>query len=196
MRWTRRVGLFAALLLLIYTVWPLVDLYRLARALETRDAAALARLVDLNAIRGSVARQVLDTYLVRSGQSSRLGSVGRSLVVGAGAALAMPALAELTAPERVADLLAVGWPHTPFGSDSAPRVRIPASDFAALWQLYMASEYRFRRYQVSAPTQVPRSQRFGLTLYFGQWRWKLSDVELPEHLRVRLADEIIKATRQ
>jgi outer membrane protein TolC len=68
MRWTLRVAALLAVLLAAYAVWPVVGFCRLASALEARDAAALSAQVDFRALRTSLTKQILATYLELSGK--------------------------------------------------------------------------------------------------------------------------------
>lgn len=180
-------------LLAVYTVWPFVDLYRLARAIESRDVAALSRQVEFGAVQTSVTRQVLRTYLALSGQEQRVPAFARDALVSTVAASVQPALAQLVTPERMVDFFAAGWPQEAAPGGNAG-VDLFSGNFGRAWRLYLNSDYRLRNFEVSVPAEVEPKRRFRLQLYFIQWRWKLYGVELPEDVRVRAAQELIKAT--
>jgi hypothetical protein len=193
MRNAVRAGSVLFVLLAAYTVWPFVDLYRLARAIESRDVAALSRQVEFGAVQTSVTRQVLRTYLALSGQEQRVPAFARDALVSTVAASVQPALAQLVTPERMVDFFAEGWPKTAETGNSGS-VDLFSGSFGRAWRLYLNSEYRFRNFDVSVPAEVEPKRRFRLQLYLIQWRWKLYAVELPEEIRVRAAQELIKAT--
>jgi hypothetical protein len=194
MRLTLRVGLVLTVLLTAYSAWPFVELYRLARAIETRDLDTVSRHVDWSAVRLSVTRQVIDSYLQLTGRDAKLGRFGRDIAVDAGAAAAQSTMADATSAERLLKLLAEGWPKSAFPTGSYGRIDLTSGGLAGLWTLYLGSEYRLRDFAVTVPVSVPAKDRFGLGLRLAQWRWRLYRIQLPEELRVRLAKELIKAT--
>jgi hypothetical protein len=194
MRGTFRFGLVLALLLITFSLWPVVELYRLARAIETRDLETVSRHVDWAAVRISVTRQVIDSYLQLTGRDNRIGRLGRDIAIDAGVAVMQPAIAEATSSERLLKLLAEGWPKAAFPTGSYGRIDLTSGGLAGLWALYLGSEWRLRDFVVLVPVSVPAKDRFGLGLRLVQWRWKLYRIQLPEELRIRLAKELIKAT--
>jgi len=48
---------------------------------------------------------------------------------------------------------------------------------------------------VNVPATAPAARAFGLGFRLANWRWRLTNVRLPEHICVLLADEIIKSTK-
>lgn len=194
MRWTLRIGLLLGLLLLAYSIWPFIDLYRLGRAVEARDATAVAARIELRALRPSVSRQVFATYLRLTGNEARLGGIARDFVIGAGAALADSAIAEMMTVERLLDIVTDGLASRTLPGVS--RWEMVPRNLGGLWRIYADSEYRLDDFYVSLPPAVPPSQRFRMRLRLLQWTWKLHDVELPEDVRQRLAEELIKQTEK
>jgi Protein of unknown function (DUF2939) len=67
MLWIVVIILALIVVLTVYTVRPTYDLYRLASAVETRNAAAF--LVDFPSLRASLIKQVLDTDRKRADKS-------------------------------------------------------------------------------------------------------------------------------
>ncbi|WP_295391133.1 DUF2939 domain-containing protein [uncultured Thiodictyon sp.] len=65
-----RVLLALALIVFAYLVWPYLTLWRLDRALVRDDQAALARLVDLDAVRDAIRRQLNKEAVGRIGPPS------------------------------------------------------------------------------------------------------------------------------
>lgn len=190
MRLASRISLIFLILLAAYTVWPFYDLYRIARIIERRDVVALSRHIELRTLRGSLSRQVLGTYLRISGQEASLGKSTSDLVAGVSVSVAESSMAEYGSAERLIELFAEGWP-----SDERTRIRKLAlfpRTLETAWKLYLNSEYSFGHFYVSAPVAAPPKQRFRLQLQLKQWTWKLSDIQLPEELRMRLAQEIVK----
>ena len=79
-----------ALLLAAYTAWPLIGLYRLASAVEQRNAARLSELIAFPSLRRSFAEQVIATYLKLTGKDAGLGKLSQAMVVGVTASVADP----------------------------------------------------------------------------------------------------------
>ncbi len=46
------------------------------------------------------------------------------------------------------------------------------------------------------PPSLPRERRFVLEFRLIQWRWQLTGVRMPEHLTVRLAEELNKLLKR
>ena len=199
MRWAARISLVFLVSLAVYTAWPFVDLYRLARAIERRDVVALSERVEFRAVRTSVNRQVVAAYLRLTGKEARLGPFS-DVAVGLAVAMADPAMADVASAEKLLELFTKGWPQAVPASSQSPDAAGPAivlpRNPAALWQLYAGSEYRFNDFYVFLPPDVPAAQRFRLQLRLTQWTWKLNDVQLPADLRVQLAQELIRASER
>lgn len=196
MRWTFRIGLLCLILLMVYTAWPFVDLYRLGRAIERRDVAAVSARIDLRALRPALSRQVLATYLRLSGREAKLGGFARDVAVGIGASFANRALEDVITPQRVLELLteglsAVGEP----GGGTRPFAFAPSS-LGGFWDLYVTSEYKLQNFYVSVPPGLPPAQRVRLRLRLMQWTWKLYEIELPEAVISRLVEQLIQQTER
>jgi hypothetical protein len=73
MKKTLWIAAFLLVLLGAYTAWPYKGLYELSRALQARNAAALAENIHLPTLRRSVSEQVLLSYAKLIGASARLG---------------------------------------------------------------------------------------------------------------------------
>ena len=192
MRWTIRIGLVFLVLLTAYAAWPLMSLYRLAAAIETRNAAELADSIDLPLLRRSLTEQIVAEYLKLTGKASRLGALGTSFVVGMGATIADPTVARLLNLENLMDLLNKGSAGTGFELPAgiAP---VTSSSLSSAWRTWLNTEYSGSRFYVSLPPDAPPPQQFKLRLNLMEWQWKLTGVELPEKLRVQFAQEVIRA---
>ena len=193
MRKTLWIGLPLAALLIAYTAWPLVDLYRLSQAIQTRDLATLAGRVEMRSLRPSITRQVFSTYLALTGKDAGMGAVGRDMAIRLGASAVQPVLADFASAERVAGLFVDGWPR-PAGVSG--RIEIAPPGIGGLWSLYASSEYRLNDFYVSAPPDVPDKQAFRIQLRLIQWTWKLYDVQLPEAYLRQLAEQLIAAEKK
>ena len=189
MRW--KIPFVAVLLLLAaYTVWPFYGLQRLAAAVEARDVAALQQLIDARALRLSLARQISATYLAMTGKGAQFGAAA----AGIGSAIADALIGELLTPEALADLLSKGST----GALAQPGVAAPlaGSAFNNIWKTWLNSDYGLGNFYVRLPPDRPSIQQFRLHLRLVNWRWKLAGLEVPEELRLRLAQEWLKRERQ
>ena len=191
MRWAARISLVFLLLVAAYTVWPFIDLYRIARAIERRDVVALSERIELRSLHASINRQVAAAYLRLTGKEASLGRFASDVAAGA-AVLAQPAIADHGSTEKLLDLLADGWPREAFTGSSGKRIALMPRTLGTVWRLYANSEYSFQDFYVSVPVAVPPLQRFRLRLRLIQWTWKLVEVGMPEEFRLRLANELIK----
>ena len=191
MRWAARISLVFLILVAAYTVWPFIDLYRLATAIERRDVAGLSQRVELRALHASINRQVVAAYLRLTGKEASLGRLGSDVAVGLAASIAPPTVDEHASTARFLELLADGWPRDAFAG-SSKRITLMPRTFGTVWRLYANSEYSLDNFYVSVPVAVPPPQRFRLRLRLTQWTWKLFEVQLPDELRLRLANELIK----
>lgn len=195
MKWTIRITLALAVLLAAYTAWPLQGLYRLATAVEARNATAVAELVDFSNLRRSLTEQIVTTYLRLSGKADTLGPLGTNLAIGIGATVADPFVARMLNPEALLDLLNTGRAE---GGQiiAAGAPPITAASLRNIWQLWLNSEYSGSNVSFSLPPDRRAAEQFRLRLRLVQWRWKLAGVDLPEELRVKIAQELIKLQPQ
>ena len=189
MRKTLLIIVVLALAWIGYAAWPLYDLLKLARAVERGDVAEVTHRVNFARVRASLTQQIAEAYLQRTG--ARPGP----LVHGAVASVADPIVAKVISSEALAELLRTGWPRTVLPDQPRDAVGISVAGLGSVWQLFAASDYGIVRYEVAVPVSLPPGRAFRLQLRLAQWRWRLTAVQLPEPLRLLLADEIIKATK-
>ena len=175
-----------------YIAWPLYDLLVLVHAMEIRDGGTVTRHVYFDAVRVSLAQQVVAAYVRRT--KINISPFAQSMAAGV-LGIANPIVQKLISPEALSELLAVGWPVT-VGSDPPPgTVGITEGTIGTIWRVFKNSEYGFARFEVSAPSALPQQQRFRLTFRLLQWRWRLVAVTLPENIQNLLGDELAKALR-
>jgi hypothetical protein len=191
MRWTVRIGILCLVLLAGYTAWPFVDLYQLGRAIDRRDAAAVGDRIEIRGIRPSISRQVLATYLRLSGREAKLGGLS-NVVVRMGAALIDPTLEEMLSEDRLLDFFTRGLGEAVGEGQPAPRFDINFNSLRNVWDLYANSDYSFGDFYVSVPPATPMERRYRIHLHLIQWTWKLYGIELPEPMRVKLAQHLIE----
>jgi hypothetical protein len=191
MRWTLRIAAILTVLLLAYAIWPVVGFFRIASAIEARDAAALAKLVDFRALRKNLTKQVVTAYIELTGKEQKLGLLGKTFAVGVGTSYAEPIIARLLNEQTLIDLLTKGE-----GGDG---IKVPA-EFAPFspsamksgWQTWWASEYGLGDYYVYLPPDKPLDKQFKVKLSLTGLQWKLTGIDLPEPMKIELAQELVK----
>src|SRR5262245_20171806 len=196
MRWTFRIAAILAVLLLAYAIWPVVGFSRIASAIEARDGAALAKLVDFRALRQSLTKQIVAAYIELTGKEKQLGLMGKTLAVGIGTSYAEPIVAELLNEETLIDLLTKGETG---GGGGGVGVQIPAefapfskSAMQSAWQTWWASEYGLGDYYIFLPPDKPPEKQFKVRLSLKELQWKLTGLELPQSMRIELAQQLVK----
>ena len=108
MRWTLWIAVVLVVVLSAYAIWPVVGFYRIASAVDSRDAAALTQRVDFPSLRKSLTKQLIATYLELTGQKKKLGLLGNSIAMGIGGSIADPIVARLVNAETLLGLLTKG----------------------------------------------------------------------------------------
>ena len=108
MRWSLWITVVLVIALSAYAIWPVVGFYRIASAVDSRDAAALTQRVDFPSLRKSLTKQLIATYLELTGQKKKLGILGRSIAMGIGGSIADPIVARLVNAETLLGLLTKG----------------------------------------------------------------------------------------
>jgi Protein of unknown function (DUF2939) len=192
MRWTVGIVVVLIALLAAYTVWPLVALYRLATAVETRNVAAVVRMIELRPLRLSLIQQLIAECFRITG-TARLGPLGTNVAATLGATIADPIVDHLLKVDNLIVLLAEGSADVA----GAPRISLDfppltARSLTSAWRTWLSSDYAGTRFRVSLPPDKPTAQQFGIRLHVSNWRWKLTGLTLPESLLRRLAEEIVK----
>lgn len=195
MRKTVAVAALVIAFLAAYMAWPFVDLYRLGRAFERRDIASVADQVELRAVRPDLSRQVIATYLRLTGQEARLPGSLRDIATGVGAAVLDPLLEEIISVEKIVDLFDRGLVAGAGEAVPGGRLRLFPGGLDTAWDLFANADYKLTNVYVSVPPRVNPAQRFTMRLHLVQWRWKLYGIELPEPVRVSLAEELIRRSR-
>ena len=192
MRWTLRIAAILAVLLLAYAIWPVAGFFRIASAIEARDASALAKLVDFRALRKNLTKQVVAAYMELTGKEQKLGLLGKTFAVGVGTSYAEPIIAQLLNEQTLIDLLTKGK-----AGDQSIKVPAEFAPFSANamksgWQTWWASEYGLGDYYVYLPPDKPRDNQFKVKLSLTDMQWKLAGIDLPEPMRLELAQQLMK----
>jgi hypothetical protein len=191
MQWTLRIAAILAVILVAYAIWPVAGFYRIASAIESRDAASLSKRVDFRALRKSLTKQIVETYLEITGKEKKLGLLEKSIAVGVGTSVAEPIVARLINEKTLMGLLTEGnaGEGAKVSADLAP---FSKSAWGSGWKTWWNSEYRGDDYYVYLQPEKTRDDQFRVKLSLTQWRWKLAGIDLPEPLRVQLAQELVK----
>jgi hypothetical protein len=189
MRWFLRISLIAGVLLVAYTAWPFIDLYRLSSALERGDTRELEKRVSFAAVRHSVARQVLDTYVALTGEDAKVGRFTRDLALGASTPIVGGIVGDNITPEGLPELF---WPEEVERARTGG-LKLAPMDIGNAWAIYAASEYRGKDFHTAVPPTRPKERRYRIRLRLTQWKWRLIDVQLPHDVRIKLAQVLIKA---
>src|SRR5437763_8377131 len=130
-----------------WCAWPIVGLYDLARAAQSRDLVKIEQRVDFAALGRSLSGQIVQTYARLAGLPVERGS----LIAGLASAVADPIIARLLTRAALAELLQNGWPKAVLGE---PPTNFQRPDWNALgkaWQLYANSEYALGEFRIKLP---------------------------------------------
>jgi hypothetical protein len=122
--------------------------------------------------------------------------MGKTLAVGIGTSYAEPIVAQLLNEQTLIDLLTKGETG---GGGGGAAVKIPA-EFAPFsksalqsgWRTWWASEYGLGDYYVYLPPNKAPDKQFKVKLSLKELQWKLAGIDLPQPMRVELAQQLIK----
>lgn len=145
MRWGLWLTVVLVLLLAAYMVWPLTGFYRIASAIEAKDATALAERVEFRSLRRSLTQQVIAEYFKLTGKDKKLGQFRTGIATGVGAALADPVVAQFLTPEALLDFL------TNSSAKDGPQVSAEVAPFSTsswrnAWRVWWHSEYGITKF--------------------------------------------------
>jgi hypothetical protein len=191
MRNLLRIGSAAILVVwIVYLASPYWALYRLARAVETRDFETFREAVNLRAVRVSLARQLVPEYLKLVEQERELRAADRELAM-AVTTVADPIIARLLTPEALVDLLEDGWPETVAAAKPANFTQFDVDALRQVGRVFLASETRgFRALTITLPETGPPDERFRLRLRFRPFTWRVTGIDLPASLRRSLVERL------
>jgi hypothetical protein len=194
MRWLV-TGAAVALVWLAWLAWPFWGLYQLADAVQARNAAALEQQVDFPALRRSISGQIMQAYLHVTGKDQAMSPLVAGVAVGMATTLADPMVARLVNPEALLEWLQYRRSNasTSEVNGSVMTVGLGGDRLNSPLALYAASLREFRNFYVSLPVDAEPEEKFRLRLYLIQGKWKLAGLDLPQSLRLRLANELALA---
>jgi hypothetical protein len=180
-----------------YWFWPYAGAYELARAAEQRDAAAVAERIDFVALRRSLARQVIRSYLRQSGRGEKLGAYGRGVAVSVGTTVADPYLEQLLNPDTVTALLSSGQlkaitVENRTVSFDQPLPALPHALTGDLLPVILGSGYDgLSTFVLSLPAASGSGESYGVHLRRDGLTWRLAGLDLPPTLVDRIAADIV-----
>lgn len=196
MRWPLRIGIALVLVWALFSLSPFLAVSRLLEAVATRDAETIRERVNLRAVRISLTKQIMNTYLDSLGQDQGLARADRQVVIGAAIAASDPLVRDLLTPEALAELLGDGWPEKVAGPQP-PAFQglawrgLDWQGVSGFWNLWLASESRgFRAVRIPLDPSRPADESFQLHLRLQQFTWRLTGVDLPLALRQRLVERL------
>jgi hypothetical protein len=205
MRWLFRSLVVLALAWVVFILSPYVAFYKLAKAVQAKDVAAITERVNFSAVRISLSRQIASAYAKATGSGKQESSPVGQVAVSAGTAAIDPLIAPYLTPQAIIDLLTTGAPDAaPKGvPDAAPPSSLGGGlqpfelSLDRFKELFFASESRgFRGFAVALPPGQPPEERFRLIFRLtGPSRgftWRLVGLELPARLRDRLVQQFVK----
>jgi hypothetical protein len=194
-RWTGAVVVALVLAWTLFALSPFYALYRLAGAVQARDAQAVAARVNFRTLRVSLTRQALAAVIEAAAARRDLEPRDRQLVIDAAGAFVEPLIASLVTPETVVDLLDDGWPQSLALPPREGRGGgLPGPAIGTFLRLALASESRgFRGIVVPVPPDRPRAEQLRLRLRLSGTTWRLIEIEVPSELRERLTQRLIRA---
>ena len=178
--------LVGVLIWVAFAFSPVIGFYRLAAAVQSRDAVALEERVDFPRLRQSLAEQVVKEYQSLTGKQKRtFGGVPTGFVL----MLADPIIAKYLNAESLMNILIKG--DAGKGNEiSLPDAPFSNSSWRNAWDVWRNSRHDIKNFYVYLPPDKARADQYGLRLSLRDWQWKLTGIELPDSLRVRLAREI------
>jgi len=193
MRWTFRISFFLLLAWAVFVVSPFIALYDLSEAVQAKDITRITERVNFNALRVSLARQILGEYL----KTQDLSAIEREVAAQAGATALNPVLAALVTPQAVIDLLEDGQLQSAGDANpSAISFNLNLSSLDGLWRIFIASETQgFRAITIPLTPEEPRDRQLRVTMRLRGTTWRLTGIDLPAPLREELKKRAAAASK-
>ncbi|WID98034.1 DUF2939 domain-containing protein [Bosea vestrisii] len=186
------LGILVALLI-GYWLSPYVGVARFLMAAQTGRGEEVLGRVDLPAVRGALAKQVVRAYVAREPQMRELDPLARRVVSGAAVGYVDAIIAEHMTPEAITALLAARNAGSRSGTGPAGLTLPRAGEFAGAWDLFAASGFDGPAdFVVVLPqaTDANEAERYRLRFGLKGWRWQLRAIELPSATISRLVEEL------
>jgi Protein of unknown function (DUF2939) len=187
MRKALAIVLVLVLMLAAGAVWPFTALYDLAAKAEAGDAAGVDQRLDLPALRRSLTSQLIRTYIRVSGVKVNPGGI----VAGVAGSVVDPIIEKLMTPEILIAMLRTGWPGSVLPERPPGLQGLGSIKSGSLWALFLNSNYGISGFSVSIPPDMSPEQQYRLTLSLSKQGWRLSRLELPDPIQVKLVEQLI-----
>jgi hypothetical protein len=187
MRKTFAILLLLALIFVAGAIWPFTALYDIAAKAEAGDAAAVSQRLDMPTLRRSLTSQLIRTYIRISGIKVNPGGI----VAGVAGSVVDPIVEKLITPEVLTSMLHTGWPGTVLPERPAGLQGLSSVKSGGFWALFLNSNYGISGFSVSVPPDVPATQQYRVTLSLSKQGWRLSGLDLPEPIQVKLVEQLI-----
>jgi hypothetical protein len=192
MRWFYRSLFILVLAWLVFAASPYVALYNLARAVEARDVATIQDRVNFRAVRAALTKELVVAYLEATGRGAELSASRKQMAGAIGGTIADPLVAQYVTPEALIDLLRT--PPASAGGAAPSLGRIEFGSLRDAWALFANAETRgFRVISFALPPEKPAKEQFRLVFRLNPMTWRLVGIDLPEPVKQRLVQELIKA---
>jgi hypothetical protein len=178
------------ILLLVFVggaVWPFTALYDIAMKAEAGDAVALNERIDSPALRRSLTSQLIRTYIRLSGIKVNPSGIA----AGVAGSIVDPIVEKLLTPQVLANMLRTGWPSTVIPERPAGLEGLGSLKASSFWALFASSNYGLSGFSVSIPPDAPAAQQFRVTLSLSKRGWRLSGLDLPEQIQIKLVEQLI-----
>jgi hypothetical protein len=187
MRKTIAVVLVLLVIFVAGAIWPFTALYDIATKAEAGDAAALNQRIDLPAFRRSLTGQLIRTYIRLSGIKVNPGGIA----AGVAGSIVDPIVEKLLTAEVLANMLRTGWPTSVLPERPAGLEGFGSLHAGNFWVLFAGSNYGVSGFSVSVPPDAPVARQFRVYLSLSKQGWKLSALDLPEDIQVKLVEQLI-----
>lgn len=174
-----------------YSIWPILELRALGRAIDSGADAELAERIDVASVQRAFVKQVVASYAKLIGITPH--SLLQQVALSAAEHMAEPLLADLANVDVVAEMLRTGQLFGTVRAITKTQRRLDLD--AGIWRLYWASEYAIDDHRISLPVGAQASEQFRLTLRRVGMRWVLSGILLPEPMRETLARELERSIK-
>jgi Protein of unknown function (DUF2939) len=187
MRKTLAVVVVLSLIFVAAAVWPFTALYDIATKAEAADSVALNERLDLPALRRSLTNQLIRTYIRISGIRVNPGGI----IAGVAGSIVDPIVEKLMTPEVLTAMLRTGWPGTVLAERPAGLRGLASVRSDSLWALFLSSNYGLSGVSVSVPPNMPAAQQYRVTLSLSKQGWRLSALDMPEQIQVKLVEQLL-----
>jgi hypothetical protein len=177
-RWPLVVAAGLTLAAAAYSLSPLVAALGLLDAARRGDVAAVSAGVDFNALRRSVARQLVSDQV----RQRNLGALEASLARSAGTRAVVAWLEDVITAQAVVDLAQGRTPEGLAGQRAALDLRLPTaagSPFAIWWASGFIGLNGYRL--------APRPDESAIDMTLKTDGWKITGIVLPQALRTEIA---------